>query len=356
MSGFPILDLVVGMIFVYFLLSIISSSAIEMILTGLNARAKLLEEWLSKVFDQPMPGITIKDAEGKEVKVTLGKSILDHCSVSGLSKNGKSPSYIGAKNFTSAFLEKITYDEKNPKSMAKNIDEVIEAVNKSSLLSTEFQRVLLNYANEAKATYIGLKEKTESEIELFQGKIENWYDSSMDRLTGNMKKKYIRPFTFIVALIITVSLNVDSVALAKYLYSNPEVRSKIAMEAFDTAKDSTLINQVNQIQVAIPDSLSKESKNLEEIKKSITDKIRDIEKAKQGLSDALPLTWKTGELNGSDGKFSGLALFSKIGGLLATILAIMMGAPFWFDILNKISNLRSTGAKPALSTSGEEKK
>ena len=41
MSGFPILDLVVGIIFVYFLLSIICSSAIEIILTGMKARATI---------------------------------------------------------------------------------------------------------------------------------------------------------------------------------------------------------------------------------------------------------------------------------------------------------------------------
>ena len=65
MSGFPILDLVVGIIFVYFLLSIISSSGVEMILTGLKARATLLEEWLTKIFNK-----TITQPDG--TTVTLG--------------------------------------------------------------------------------------------------------------------------------------------------------------------------------------------------------------------------------------------------------------------------------------------
>ena len=42
-------------------------------------------------------------------------------------------------------------------------------------------------------------------------------------------------------------------------------------------------------------------------------------------------------------------VIQKIIGLLASILAIMMGAPFWFDLLNKISNLRGAGKKPAES-------
>ena len=177
MSGFPILDLVVGIIFIYFLLSIICSSAIEMILTGMKARAVLLEEWLFKIFSK-----TITQPDGTQV--SLGQSIMDHCSITSLSGTGKSTSYIDAKNFTSALLEKITFDPTNPKSVAKDIDEFIAAIDKSSVLSTEFQRVLLIYANEAKDTYLALSEKTASEIELFRGKIENWYDSSMERLTG----------------------------------------------------------------------------------------------------------------------------------------------------------------------------
>ena len=348
MSGFPILDLVVGIIFVYFLLSIISSSLVEIILSALKARAKLLEEWLFKIFDK-----TITQPDG--TSLSLGQAIMDHCSVTVLAKAGNATSYIDAKNFTSALLEKITFEPANPKSVAKDIDEFIASISKTASLSTEFQRVLLTYANEAKDSYKALSEKTVSEIELFRGKVENWYDSSMDRLTGALKKKYSRPATFIVAIIVTGLLNADSIALAKYLYSNPEARAKIAMQAYDATKDTALINQV-QLMKTIPDTSSKDSMSLQEIKNAITKKITDINKAKQGLSDVMPLTWKAGELNDANGKFSGLLLFAKITGLLASILAIMMGAPFWFDMLNKISNMRSTGAKPALSTSEQEKK
>ena len=107
---------------------------------------------------------------------------MDHCSVTALSNEKKSTSYIDAKNFTSALLEKITYDPSNPESIAKNIDEYIDELSKTDALSTEFQRVLLIYANDAKDTYKSLSEKTVSEIELFRLKIEQWFSSSMDRL------------------------------------------------------------------------------------------------------------------------------------------------------------------------------
>jgi hypothetical protein len=344
MSGFPILDLVVGIIFVYFLLSIISSSAIEMILTGLKARAALLEEWLFKIFDKP-----IKQPDGTSLR--LGQAIMDHCSVTALSKEKKSTSYIDAKNFTSALLEKITFDPANPKGIAKNVDEFIAAIYKTTVLSTELQRVLLTYANEAKDTYNALTEKTVSEIELFRGKIENWYDSSMDRISGELKRRYSRRATLFVAIVVTLFLNADSIALAKYLYSNTEARTKIAMQAYDATKDTALIKQVEELKTN-----GDTSKNVENIKNIIAKKIADIDKSKQGLSDVMPLTWKAGELRNAQGRLSPRLIFAKITGLLATILAIMMGAPFWFDLLNKVSNLRGTGTKPVVSSSEEEKK
>ena len=34
-------------------------------------------------------------------------------------------------------------------------------------------------------------------------------------------------------------------------------------------------------------------------------------------------------------------------GWLLTIFAICLGAPFWFDLLNKVANLRGNGERPA---------
>ena len=42
---------------------------------------------------------------------------------------------------------------------------------------------------------------------------------------------------------------------------------------------------------------------------------------------------------------------AKLTGLAITAFAISLGAPFWFDMLSKIMNVRGTGAKPASTTS-----
>jgi hypothetical protein len=40
------------------------------------------------------------------------------------------------------------------------------------------------------------------------------------------------------------------------------------------------------------------------------------------------------------------ALWPKLLGLILTAIAVSLGAPFWFDLLNKIINIRSAGRAP----------
>jgi hypothetical protein len=41
---------------------------------------------------------------------------------------------------------------------------------------------------------------------------------------------------------------------------------------------------------------------------------------------------------------------AKLAGWLITALAAAQGAPFWFDLLNKLLQLRGSGTKPAEQT------
>jgi hypothetical protein len=56
----------------------------------------------------------------------------------------------------------------------------------------------------------------------------------------------------------------------------------------------------------------------------------------------LPLGW-------SKGAFPATLDAAKIFGLLLTALAVSLGAPFWFDVLNKIMSVRAAGRPPAPS-------
>jgi len=344
MSGFAILDLVIGMIFIYFLLGIICSSVVEIMLTYVKARGNLLEEWLTGIFSE-------KTQVGNEIK-TVGQSIMDHCSVTALSGKGKSPSYIDAKNFTSALLEKITFDPDNPNSIATNLDTFIHKIEQTNLLSLELKRVFLNYAYEARDKYQALAAKTTSDLEIFRSKIETWYDTSMDRLTGSLKTRYSRPFTMMVAIVTAVLLNADSINIAKYLYSDPDLRSKVAAQAYG-AVDST----AQQFTARIDSMRNTNPETVNQLKAAMQKGVDNISDAKAALQLNLPFGWTTAYFKTlfPPGDFWDgiLGILAKITGLAATVFAMMMGAPFWFDLLNKVSNLRGAGNKPATSSGAD---
>lgn len=59
-----------------------------------------------------------------------------------------------------------------------------------------------------------------------------------------------------------------------------------------------------------------------------------------------PIGWSrdASDIRAFPGDFGGGAL--KVLGILFSSFAIVMGAPFWFDVLNNFINLRSSGSPP----------
>ena len=363
MSSFPILDLVIGIIFIYFLLSIICSSAVELWFSILKTRARLMEDWLKQIFNLPA-----LDSNGQPLNVSIGQSIMDHCMVTALSKTGKSTSYIDAENFVSALLDKITItpaatDNSNVQLPPPNLAGYITLIQNSTLISGELKRTILLFANEASQAATALSTipvaanitanittAVKSELELFRDRLEKWYDTNADRLTGTFKRRKALPATIIMAIIITVSLNADSVEISRYLYSNKEASKQLATTAINTYQNynkstDTLYKTISIGKPEYKSTIQDLDTNTIHLKKDF-DSLKSLD---------LPIGWKA--TNVTDGK--SFLDYSRqpahIAGWLATILAIMMGAPFWFDILNKIANLRGAGPKPSSGSNADVK-
>ena len=102
-----------------------------MVLTVKRIRAQVLGKWLLSIFDTP-----VKNAQNQQVP--LGQELMDHCAVTALSPRGAAPSYIDAKNFVSALLDKI-----NTHSQVANttsIDDFINSLNTTTAISNELKR------------------------------------------------------------------------------------------------------------------------------------------------------------------------------------------------------------------------
>lgn len=369
MSNFPILDLVIGIVFIFFLLSIICSSAVELWFSIMKTRARLLEEWLKRIFDSKA-----LDSEGNLLGISVGQAIMDHCMVTVLSKTSKSPSYINAETFVSALLDKITIKKADSKTTQvqmppTNLAGYITTIQNSTVISGELKRTILSFAYQAQITAstisnipvnanvtTNITTTIKSDIDQFRERLENWYNTNAERLTGAMKRRKAIPATLIIGLILTVGMNADSITISKYLYNHPEVSKTIAEKALLGIQQQKA--RVDTIENHLESSTKTQQVNIKELEKETNTLQNDINTFKTSLPQGLPMGWQDEKYDWSKEFGNSLIAILKLHGVgwLATILAINLGAPFWFDILNKIANLRSTGPKPAPSTNDDNNK
>jgi hypothetical protein len=218
--------------------------------------------------------------------------------------------------------------------------------------------------------------------------LEGWYNDQMERTTGWYKKR-IRGRLFIIGLLIALALNVDSIHVFQSLYRMPALRATLvpiaekladnyavadsslsSIQRANVAVDSlrtkliavkydssqlVIINNIIQGLVKI-DSLSKrDSSGVDSLKirvKRQADLFSSLGLPIGWMENRAPLSW----FNKHEGeakdyfdryeRFSWSNLFSYILGILITAMALQFGAPFWFDLLMKVVNMRRAGIKP----------
>ena len=169
-----------------------------------------------------------------------------------------------------------------------------------------------------------------TKVESLQTKLEGWFDEKMDRLSGWYKRK-TQAILLLIGLGLAMFLNVDSLLIARTLWGDGTLRAGVVATADDLVRSGASL---------CPDDTQVESgaKQLECLKDQIG--------ALDGLN--LPMWWPSGHDLATDPRgFSGIDGFlTKAFGLLLTAAAVSLGAPFWFDLLNKFVNLRATGRPP----------
>lgn len=215
-----------------------------------------------------------------------------------------------------------------------------------SVISPEFNQTL-------NALLLNLEEyvrEGESKLAKARQNVEKWFDDSMDRVSGTFKR-YSQRVALIIGFFVALFLNVDSIDLTLYLWREPAVRLALAQNAenFELPQDELEANPEEALQ--------------------------NFRNQFTGLT--LPVGWGITRMEGPSIFAANCQLFPredqsfgvpvpgtpfcfvppqashhnnlavKLLGIILTALAARQGAPFWFDILKRVVNLRATGANPA---------
>jgi len=334
-----IIDLALTLAFTYFILALIASTVVEIINNITNERGKLLHKALKEFyFDKNKKTV---DADWNKF---LKNNILNSPFIESLTtkklftKNSRYPSYIPAKNFSQAVLSFILNDS-DVSGNKTDID--------LKTLLTENKNIPVKF----RETLLTLNKQADGNINKFIENLEGFYNNAVDRMTGEFKR-YTQFCMFFLGLGIAISLNADTIHISKSLWKNKE-QLKLTSDAIENKLSGikitdgkyvigSLISDTDNGKVT---DIILDKKNSDKIDSLLSD-ISNQKSLLNSLTD-IPLGWENTDnpFTDKNGIFS-ISFLTKLAGWLITTLAIYLGAPFWFELVNKIVNIRGTGKRP----------
>jgi hypothetical protein len=383
MLGLDMLDVAIGLVFVYLMLSFVASAAAEMLEVALRHRPKKLLLGIRELLQSD----------------TLVQKLYDHPLVNALYQGGfmtnkprNLPAYIPSKNFALALLSILPIDDAAPAAASeiellrsrvdaiateeerglaeafRHADETLADPNATAdkkaaadaakqLRKMKFKALL----NPTERKYLAIAERVslqrallsliaaeEKDTKKTVQNIEEWYNSAMDRVSGWFKRR-AQIILFLIGLFFAVILNVDSMYVMQRLSGDKSMRNAVVAAATERVKtpiDST----------APPDDVKTANDHLQ-INLQTLNKLGlpigwDNRAAFRDLAFTRPkegeTVWNIGPLQ----NMTSTEILRMLLGWLMTACAVSLGAPFWFDMLNKIIVVRST-VKPE-EKSGKE--
>ena len=289
-----------GLAFIYLLLSLVCSTIQEWIAGVLRRRAANLKEGLLALLADP-----------KAVDTLFKDPMLQSMMARGIFSNRprpKSLAYLPADRFSNALLNQFVHRALQPGAdLQAEIGKMPPGALRESLL------VLAQRAGGKRDEFFTL--------------VHKWYDDTMERVSGWYKRE-AQLVIIVISIFVTLLVNVDTVRIVRKLYNDPLARERVAALADKWLADNAPRQE--------GDAPQKTPEQLRADYEQYIDKLDETQ---------LPMWWSASSAREWLREF-GEAFGGSWPGWLLTIVAVSLGAPFWFDVLMKIANLRANGPKP----------
>jgi uncharacterized protein YukE len=259
------------------------------------------------------------------------------------------------------FLRQDTFDDIEQticlKALRPNINEVVQLINVGSEVQQEFVNEFKDKDSEAYQIFQDLIKRlehlrqklppsvvgnmatlarraqmkaksTEEGVNILRREIEQSFNNSMERASG-VYKRNAKGVALLIGFAIAIIANADTFHIASRLSKDSAIRTAI-------------VNNAGEI-------VQRNSTNTQQDLKRLRDETDQV------LSTtSLPIGWNKINLEQQLGNIQKPVSFTKYltmaAGWFISGMAISMGAPFWFDLLSKVVNVRNSGKKPAAST------
>jgi hypothetical protein len=338
------LDILIGLMTIYLTVGLAVTALSEVVSQWTAMRARNLKRALVGMLDgSTAKGIGIRD-----------HWFLSQPLITALTGGANEmPSYLDKKTFSTALLMAI-----DPDYAKKELSQVEAVIGAHSVLPPATKAILQAFLKDAGG-----------DLEKFRKSLEDWFDSVMDRASGWYKRN-IATVTLILSTVVVVGANIDTLAIGKALYGDPGLRKELFVQAMQLLKDgppptttapaepsqgaSTASTPAASASSASMSAASEAASatacapaqpaETRDQQRTPAERIRQYHTELEELRNSgLPIGWQA-MVWPSHHQLSWLT--SKLAGWLITVFAASLGAPFWFDMLTRFVNIRSTGPKP----------
>lgn len=163
--------------------------------------------------------------------------------------------------------------------------------------------------------------------------VEDWFDLTMERTSGWYKRK-VRLWLFGVGLALAVGLNADALYLVKTLWTDRDVRAAL------------LASLPGHVPAAVPAAADAAAGSATWVAADSLILAFESLPVPLGYPACRACTPADRHWYSAFADYVRAHPVSAPLGWLLTAVAVSLGAPFWFDLLNKMVNLRGAGAKP----------
>lgn len=390
MLGSNILEIAIGLIFIYLLYSILATTVKEGISAVLGLRGKMLHKAIKRMLDDgvydpgsvwALIGLRIREfctflyqqilfifPFRKPINTNTGQLVdkfYDHPGIKYLAEGSlqRKPSYISTSYFSKAvvdILKDLGHSSDTEHTPSEKLGRGISGISNLD----ETKKLLQSYYEEA-----------EGDVNKFRMQLEIWYNETMDRTSGWYKRQ-TQIIILIIGFVLAITFNIDTIQIVRNLSKDKDARKalvEMAVSSHQKFGDSASLKTLPGSTAKDPDSLYRYAQELLH---------NDIDNANCLLGLGWEIPQSTDPACVSENKFSYLnettvcrnclasikcndkpapltafqkaryvccVSFSsgrKLLGFLITALAISFGAPFWFDLLNKLIQIRGSGKKP----------
>jgi len=325
------LEIAIGLSFTYLLLALLCTTFNEWLAGLLKTRAKLLEEGIRQLLDNQPHG-----------NDTFLNAFYGHPLIEGMMRGDSHPSYLPARQFAAVILDLLKQGNGGPAPAGVAAPVPAAPAPAGAALGPAPANQVQAAVNIAHWIHNGLDDgdlkkalhalvpPEGGDFTTLQKNIEGWFDDAMDRVSGWHKRK-TQAWTLIVATIFVVAVNADTFKIVRHLSSDPVLRQSVVESAKARAAGPR-------------PSVSVEYKDPNDPGKPTVTRLGDnpLHPGEQDLLSRL-IGWGPEESPEKNGPTDWLL---RIFGWLISIAAISLGAPFWFDTLNKFINIRSAGKSP----------